>query len=59
MPLPGSGQSARTALNVTKNQLCIGLLYFPVQGGVQPGNWRLIFEFEETDAVVPLTIGEK
>jgi hypothetical protein len=55
-PIPGTGRSARTALNVTKNQLCVGPLYFPVTGGIQPGNWRLIIDFEETRAVVPFTL---
>jgi hypothetical protein len=58
-PIPGSGRSARTALNVTKNQLCVGLLYFPVKGGIQPGNWKLIVDFEETRAVVPFTLEVK
>jgi hypothetical protein len=55
-PLPGSGRSSNTALNVTKNQLCVGMLFFPVQNGVQPGNWKLIIEFEETEAVLPFTL---
>ena len=55
-PLPGSGRSSNTALNVTKNELCVGKLYFPVGNGVQPGNWKLIIEFEETEAVVPFTL---
>jgi len=55
-PLPGSGRSSRTALNVTKNELCVGMLYFPVRNGVQPGNWKLIVEFVETEAVVPFTL---
>lgn len=55
-PLPGSGRSSNTALNVTKNELCVGKLYFPVQNGVQPGIWKLIIEFEETEAVVPFTL---
>jgi len=55
-PLPGSGRSSNTALNVTKNELCTGMLYFPVRNGVQPGNWKLIIEFEETEAVVPFTL---
>jgi hypothetical protein len=55
-PLPGSGRSSNTALNVTKNELCVGMLYFPVRNGVQPGKWRLIIEFEETEAVVPFTL---
>ena len=55
-PTPGSGRSAKTALNVSKNDICVGFLYFPVQGGIQPGNWRLIVDFEETRADVPFTI---
>lgn len=57
MPEPGSGQSARSALNVTNREVCVGLLYFPIEGGVQPGDWRLVIEFEETDAVVPFSLG--
>jgi len=56
MPLPGSGRVARTAVNVSKNDFCVGLLYFPVRGGVQPGPWKLIIDFEESQAVVPFTL---
>lgn len=56
MPLPGSGVSANTAVHVTKNQLCVGPFYFPIRGGVQPGAWKLILEFEESEAVVPFTL---
>jgi hypothetical protein len=55
-PRPGSGRAAKTALHVTKNQLCVGMLFFPVRNGVQPGNWKLIIEFEETEAMVPFTL---
>jgi hypothetical protein len=55
-PMPGSGRSSKTALNVTKNQLCVGMLFFPVTNGVQPGRWYLMIEFEETEAVVPFTL---
>jgi len=58
-PLPGSGRSARTALNVSKNELCVGMLYFPIGNGIQPGSWRLIVDFEETRAVVPFTLEVK
>ena len=54
-----SRKSARTALNVTKNQLCVGLLFFPVKGGIQPGNWKMIVDFEETRAEVPFTLEVK
>ncbi len=56
MPRPGSGRPARSVLHVTKNELCVGLLYFPIPGGVQPGLWRLVIDFEETTAVVPFTL---
>ncbi len=57
MPLPGSGAAANTAINVTNNQVCTGFLYFPIRGGVQPGSWRFIIEFEETEARVPFELG--
>ena len=56
MPLPGSGVAANTAINVTKNDLCVGMLFFPIRGGVQPGRWKLILEFVETEAVVPFVL---
>jgi hypothetical protein len=55
-PLPGSGRSSRNSLHVSKNELCVGMLYFPIPNGVQPGTWKLTVEFEETEAVVPFTI---
>ena len=55
-PLPGSGRSSNTALHVTKNQFCVGMLFFPVRGGVQPGRWKLILDFEETQALVPFIL---
>ena len=56
MPLPGSGEVANTAVHVTKNDYCSGMLFFPVPGGVQPGRWRLVIDFEETRAVVPFIL---
>jgi hypothetical protein len=32
------------------------MLYFPIRGGVQPGRWKLILEFVETEAVVPFIL---
>lgn len=58
MPRPGSGVAANTVLRVTKNELCVGLLYFPISGGVQPGRWKLVVDFEETRAEVPFTLGD-
>jgi hypothetical protein len=57
MPKPGSGAAARSTLHVTKNELCTGLLYFRIPGGVQPGPWELVIEFEESQAEVPFTLG--
>jgi hypothetical protein len=57
MPDPGSGVTANTVLHVSKNELCVGLLYFPIPGGVQPGTWRFVVDFEESRAVVPFTLG--
>ena len=56
MPLPGSGEVANTAVNITKNDLCVGMFYFPIRGGVQPGPWKLIIELEETRAIVPFIL---
>ena len=50
-PLPGT-TTALESVYVNMRKICQGLLYFPVQGGVQPGNWELIIEFEEFDARV-------
>jgi hypothetical protein len=55
-PLPGSGRSARLALLLNKNEFCVGMFYFPIKNGIQPGNWKLVVEFEETEAVVPFTL---
>jgi hypothetical protein len=55
-PLPGSGRSARKALHVNKNTLCVGMLYFPIPNGVQPGTWKLVVEFEETEAMLPFAL---
>ncbi len=56
MPRPGSGISANRVVFVSKDELCSGLLFFPIPGGVQPGAWRLIIDFEESRASVPFTI---
>ncbi len=53
--LPGTGVT-RTSVFVNHRRLCVGLLYFPVPGGVQPGTWRLRIELEEADVVVPFRL---
>ncbi|MCK5376583.1 MAG: hypothetical protein KAJ97_05845 [Acidobacteria bacterium] len=54
-PLPGT-VSALESVYVTVRKICQGLLFFPVQGGIQPGRWEFIIEFEEFDARVPFEI---
>ncbi len=54
-PLPGTN-TALESVYVNMRKICQGLLFFPVQGGIQPGTWELIIEFEEFDARVPFEI---
>jgi hypothetical protein len=54
-PLPGT-VSALESVYVTVRKICQGLLFFPIQGGIQPGRWEFIIEFEEFDARVPFEI---
>jgi len=54
-PLPGT-VAALESVYVNMRQICQALLYFPVQGGIQPGKWEFIIEFEEFDARVPFEI---
>jgi hypothetical protein len=54
-PLPGT-VTALESVFVNMRRICQGLLYFPVEGGIQPGNWEFIIEFEEFDARVPFEI---
>jgi hypothetical protein len=54
-PLPGTTTSLESVF-VNMRKICQGLLFFPIQGGVQPGQWEFIIEFEEFDARVPFEI---
>ena len=54
-PLPGT-VAALESVFVNMRKICQGLLYFPVDGGIQPGRWEFIIEFEEFDARVPFEI---
>jgi hypothetical protein len=54
--LPGTG-TTRTAIWINDRELCVGMLVFPVQGGIQPGRWRLVIELEESDLQVPFDLG--
>lgn len=56
-PLPGT-TSARESTWVNKRKICQALLFFPVEGGIQPGKWHFIIEFEEFDAQVPFVLGD-
>lgn len=56
-PLPGTTASLESVY-VNRRTICQGLLFFPIQGGIQPGRWHFIIEFEEFEAQVPFVIGE-
>jgi len=56
-PLPGT-TTALESVYVNMRKICQGLLFFPVEGGVQPGKWQFIIEFEEFEARVPFVLGE-
>jgi hypothetical protein len=55
--LPGTG-TTRDAIWINQRELCVGMLAFPVAGGVQPGRWRLVIELEESTLDVPFNLGE-
>jgi hypothetical protein len=56
-PLPGT-TSALESVYVNMRKICQGLLFFPIQNGIQAGRWQFIIEFEEFEAEVPFVIGE-
>jgi hypothetical protein len=55
--LPGTG-STRDAIWISQNELCVGMLVFPVAGGIQPGRWKLIIELEESSLEIPFDLGQ-
>lgn len=55
--IPGTGATQKSAW-VTMRDLCVGQLSFPVQGGVQPGRWKLTIELEESVFEIPFQLGE-
>ena len=55
--LPGTG-STRDAIWVNQRELCVGMLAFPVAGGIQPGRWKLIIELEESSLEIPFDLGQ-
>jgi hypothetical protein len=54
--LPGTG-TVRTAIWINQRELCVGMLAFPIQGGIQPGRWRVVIELEESDLDIPFDLG--
>jgi hypothetical protein len=50
------GEFAYDEVPVSTFQLCSGPLVFKVPGGVQPGRWRLVIEFEESRADIPFEL---
>ncbi len=56
-PLPGT-RTALESVYVNMRKICQGLLFFPVRGGVQPGTWQFIVEFEEFEIRVPFVLGD-
>ncbi len=55
--IPGTG-STRDAIWVNQREFCVGMLVFPVAGGVQPGRWKLIIELEESSLEIPFDLGQ-
>ena len=56
-PLPGT-TTALESVYVNLRKICQGLLFFPVEGGIQPGTWQFVVEFDEFETRVPFTLGE-
>jgi hypothetical protein len=54
--LPGTG-TTRTSIWINQRELCVGMLAFPVPGGIQPGRWRVVIELEESDLDIPFDLG--
>jgi hypothetical protein len=55
--LPGTAGTTRTAIWINDLELCVGMLAFPIRGGIQPGRWRLVIELEESNLEVPFLLG--
>jgi hypothetical protein len=53
--IPGTGVTQKSVW-VNQRLLCVGMLSFPVRGGVQPGRWKLMIEFEESIFEIPFDI---
>ena len=55
---PPGAAIQREFIAPTPRQYCSGPLVFPVSGGVQPGEWTLIFDLEKSRAEIPFVLGE-
>ena len=53
------GHSVADAFYVTPRELRSGPLYFPVEGGVQPGGWLLEIELEEEVIRIPFVLSQE
>jgi hypothetical protein len=47
---------ARNVLFISSIEVCEGLLFFDVPGGVQPGRWELEIALEESDVEIPFVL---
>ncbi len=56
---PSGAASYRETIHPSATQYCSGPLVFQIPGGVEPGEWTLIFELEEMRAEIPFVLGEK
>lgn len=54
--LPGTG-TTRDAIWINERELCVGMLAFPIPGGIQPGRWRVNIELEESSLDIPFDLG--
>ena len=48
----------QSPLILNANRWCTGPVVFQIPGGVQPGIWKLLIEFEETEAEIPFVLEE-
>lgn len=48
----------RDSIHPTAFRYCSGPLVFEVPGGVQPGEWKLVIDLEETRVEIPFVLGE-
>jgi hypothetical protein len=55
--VPGKGTTADKTW-LSDREVCVGPLFFPVPGGVQPGRWVLGIDFEEARMRIPFVIPE-